>query len=204
MIGRLKGKPDFLNPGQVIIETSGVGYLVNISYNTYYRISIAEGDIELLIHTYVREDNISLYGFASNLEKGLFLHLISISGIGPRLAINMLSGISSDELLDAVRSASVDRLVAIPGVGRKTAERIIIELRDKLKNLKSDEQYFGTVTELESGIKSDLLSALINLGYKKKDVEGVISKVLLTIDNSEDFEKILKQCLSELSGGVIT
>jgi Holliday junction DNA helicase RuvA len=205
MIGRLRGKLTRLKPGEVILDAGGVGYLVKLSYNSFYQLPEDGEEAVLLIHTYVREDALTLYGFAGNLEKELFLRLISVSGIGPRLAINILSGISAAELVDAVNSASVERLQAIPGVGRKTAERITIEMRDKIKNLIAEGaslQEAGTVFGT-SPIQNDVISALLNLGYKRKDAENAFSTALKEKGSDSDFQDLLKKCLNYLSGGFL-
>jgi len=205
MIGRLRGKLTRLKPGEVILDAGGVGYLVKLSYNSFYQLPEDGEEAVLLIHTYVREDVLNLYGFVSNLEKELFLRLISVSGIGPRLAINILSGISAAELVDAVNSASVDRLQAIPGVGKKTAERISIEMRDKLKNLSAE-----GMTEVEriaafgaSPLQNDAVSALLNLGYKRKDAETAFSAASKELGSGTEFQDLLKKCLIHLSGGFL-
>lgn len=205
MIGRLRGKLTRLKPGEVIIDAGGVGYLVKLSYNSFYQLPEDGEEAVLLIHTYVREDTLTLYGFSGMLEKELFLRLISVSGIGPRLAINILSGIPSGELVEAVNSASIDRLQAIPGIGRKTAERIAIEMRDKIKNLivegaslQEAGAVFGT-----SPIQNDIVSALINLGYKRKDAENAFSTTSKEKGSDSDFQDLFKKCLNYLSGGFL-
>jgi Holliday junction DNA helicase RuvA len=205
MIGRLKGKVTRLKPGEVIIDAGGVGYLVKLSYNSFYQLPEDGEEAILLIHTYVREDTLNLFGFVNALEKELFLRLISVSGIGPRLAINILSGIPSGELVEAVNNASIDRLQAIPGVGRKTAERIAIEMRDKIKNLIAEGaslQEAGAVFGA-SPLQNDIVSALINLGYKRKDAENAFSTASKEKGSDSDFQDLLKKCLNYLSGGFL-
>jgi Holliday junction DNA helicase RuvA len=205
MIGRLRGKLTRLRPGEVIIDAGGVGYLVRLSYNSFYQLPEDGEEATLLIHTYVREDTLALYGFSGMLEKELFLRLIGVSGIGPRLAINILSGIPSVELVEAVNSASVERLQAIPGVGKKTAERIVIEMRDKLKSLITDEMTRGEGIAVFSAspIQNDVVSALLNLGYKRKEAETAFSAASRELGSDAEFQNILKKCLAHLSGGFL-
>jgi len=205
MIGRLTGKVTLINPGEIIIDTAGVGYQVKISYNTYYQISGEEDSASLLVHTHVREDDISLYGFADEIERKLFRMLISISGIGPKLAINILSGISPDDLISAVENVSIARLNAIPGVGKKTAERISIEMRDKIKHLTDKEMpssFRKPDSDTETVSRHEIISALINLGFKRQNAEMAFDKSIRTVEESSNFEIVLKQCLNYLSGGL--
>lgn len=136
MIGYLKGKIISAKPTQIILEVNGVGYLVNISISTFEKIS-DQNEISLFIHTHVREDALSLYGFYTEAEKEMFELLISISGIGPKVALSILSGISVDELQNAIQTENVSRLVSVPGVGRKTAERVVLELKSKVGFIES-------------------------------------------------------------------
>jgi Holliday junction DNA helicase RuvA len=176
-----------------------------MSYNSFYQLPEDGEEATLLIHTYVREDTLALYGFSGMLEKELFLRLIGVSGIGPRLAINILSGIPSVELVEAVNGASVERLQAIPGVGKKTAERIVIEMRDKLKNLSADEitRGEGIISFGASPIQNDIVSALLNLGYKRKEAETAFSAASRELGSGAEFQNILKKCLAHLSGGFL-
>ncbi len=204
MIGLLSGKLFIINPGEIIVETGGVGYRVMISYNTYYEISSAETVENLMIHTYVREDSLTLYGFSSELEKSLFQMLISISGIGPKLAINILSGISPKEFINAVENASVGRLQAIPGVGKKTAERMTIEMRDKIAKLRKKQSVRVPEEPSQEGEnkRSELVSALVNLGFKPKDAEKAVENAIFSENADASFEEILRKSLNILSGGV--
>src|SRR5574340_1278175 len=137
MIAQLAGSLAYKSPEQLIVDVQGVGYQVFVSLNSFYRLPEPGGRVELLIHTHVREDALQLYGFADRDEKDLFLLLLGISGIGPRLALNILSGTPAAELQAALEAGDLVRLVAIPGIGKKTAERLIVELRDKVKVLSS-------------------------------------------------------------------
>ena len=207
MIGRLRGKVTLNKPGEVIIDVGGIGYLVHISYDTYYK--IADSDKEektLLIHTHAREDALTLFGFINMLEKEIFLKLISISGIGPRLAITILSGIPCEELLDAIKKGAVERLKAIPGVGKKTAERIMVEMQDKVGDLIDRSELAGTPAVLPAearSLKYDVVSALVNLGYKQKDAEIAVSKMIRESSDEPEFEEVFRKSLSSLAGGVI-
>lgn len=205
MIGRLRGRITRIKPGEVIIDAGGVGYLVRLSYNSYYKLPEDGEEAQLLIHTHVREDTLTLYGFSNELEKELFLRLISVSGIGPRLAVNILSGISSAELLEAVGNASVDRLQAIPGVGKKTAERIAVEMRDKLKDLSAEglERPEGAFLPGMSPLQNDVISALLNLGYKRKEAENAFVFSSKELGADAEFQDLLKKCLAFLSGGFL-
>lgn len=205
MIGRLTGKVTLISPGEIIVDVAGVGYQVKISYNTYYQVSDNEDYVTLLVHTHVREGDISLYGFSDDMERKLFRMLISISGIGPKLAINILSGISPDDLISAVENVSIARLNAIPGVGKKTAERISIEMRDKIKHLTDKDipsSFRKPDDDTETVSRHEIISALINLGFKRQNAEMAFDKSIRTVEESSNFEVVLKQCLNYLSGGL--
>ena len=161
MIAHLRGKLIARHPNQVIIDAMGVGYDVTISVPTFSELPPAGGEVALHIHTHVREDQIALYGFLRPEEKHLFEKLISVSGIGPKLAITILSGMPTDEMTAAIRGNDVARLTKIPGIGRKTAERMVLELRDKLPPVGTDQVH---VIPSLSAVQEDVLSALMNLG----------------------------------------
>src|ERR1700685_3326027 len=163
MIAQLRGTLADKRPNQVLVDVGGVGYLVHIALSTFYALGDLHSNVTLLIHTQVREDAIALYGFLSAREKHLFELLISASGVGPVLALKILSGMSVDDLVPAVRAGDIARLTRVPGVGRKTAERIIVELRDKLAAMETPERTAQPVTT--KGAASDVISALLNLGY---------------------------------------
>jgi Holliday junction DNA helicase RuvA len=206
MIGRLIGKVILNKPGEIILDVSGVGYLVNISYITYYKIADSnEEEIPLLIHTHAREDALTLFGFINELEKDIFLKLISLSGIGPRLAITILSGIPSEEFLDAIKHGAIERLISIPGVGKKTAERIFIEMKDKIGDLidKSEAADIAVLPTEAISLRDDVVSALTNLGYKYKESEMTVSKILGESPGKPEFEDIFRKSLSSLAGGMI-
>ena len=178
MIARLKGTLLEKSPTRLIVDVGGVGYDVLVPLSTFYNIGEAGSDVLLRVHTHVREDVIALYGFASAVEQDLFERLIGISGIGPKLALAVLSGIDAGELVRAIRSQDVARLVKIPGVGKKTAERIGLELKDRLP---AALQPAGTAVAQAGGgddRRDDLLSALVNLGYQRAAAEKAIDTVL--------------------------
>src|ERR1700686_3573184 len=163
MIAQLRGTLGDKRPNQVLVDVGGVGYLVHIPLSTFYALGDLHSNVTLLIHTQVREDAISLYGFLSSREKHLFELLISASGVGPVLALKVLSGMSVDDLVPAVRSGDLARLTRIPGVGRKTAERMVVELRDKLAAMETPEAARHPVAT--TGATGAVVSALLNLGY---------------------------------------
>lgn len=192
MIGYLRGKIISAKPTQIILDVNGVGYLVNISISTFEKIS-DQNEISLFIHTHVREDALSLYGFYTEAEKEMFELLISISGIGPKVALSILSGISVDELQNAIQTENVSRLVSVPGVGRKTAERVVLELKSKVGFIES------TVSKgIDYTVKQEAVLALTTLGYNQKVAEKVV-RDLLTEDPSMTLEDLIRKSLSELN-----
>jgi Holliday junction DNA helicase RuvA len=198
MIGSLRGTLIEKRPNQVLLEVGGVGYVVQIPLSTFTSLAALHSESTLLIHTHVREDQFSLYGFLTAREKHCFELLISASGVGPSLALKILSGMSLDELIPAIRKGDLAQLVRIPGVGRKTAERMVVELRDKL----------GAVDVPEAGkpatrsqLESDVASALVNLGYDERTVENAIAKSRATVGN--DFESLLRASLQVLGGAAM-
>ena len=198
MIGSLRGTLIEKRPNQVLLEVAGVGYVVQIPLSTYTSMGSLHSENTLLIHTHVREDQFSLYGFLTAREKLSFELLISASGVGPSLALKILSGMSLDELIPAIRKGDLAQLVRIPGVGRKTAERIVVELRDKLAAVDVPEAGKPTT---RSQLESDIASALVNLGYEERSVEHAIAKSRGTVGN--DFESLLRASLQVLGGAVM-
>ena len=193
MIARLSGTVLEKHPNRVVVDVAGVGYDVQVPLSTFYGLGDPGAGITLRVHTHVREDAIALYGFASPLEQDLFERLIAISGIGPKLALAVLSGIDPGELVRAIRTQDVARLTRIPGVGKKTAERIGLELKDRLPQVGSA----GAPAEsLESGsaLRDDLLSALANLGYQRAAVEKAVERVLEKAPDAT-FEQALRDVL---------
>jgi Holliday junction DNA helicase RuvA len=192
MIAHLRGKLIARHPNQVIVDAMGVGYDVTISVPTFSELPPAGGEVSLHIHTHVREDQIALYGFLRPEEKHLFEKLISVSGIGPKLAITILSGMPTNEMTSAIRGNDVARLTKIPGIGRKTAERMVLELRDKLPPAGSDQ--LQVVTSL-SPVQEDVLSALMNLGYQRASAE----KALSTVEKNGSFDAMFRAALAVMS-----
>ena len=182
---------------RLVIDCGGVGYDVQAPLSTMYTVGESGTPVSLRIHTHVREDAIQLFGFATSLELQLFERLIAVNGIGPRLALSVLSGIESAELVRAVRDSDVARLTTIPGVGKKTAERIVIELRDRIS---SAVLAAGDATALPAGddLRGDLLSALGNLGYQRAGVEKVVGRILDKA-GSREFDVVLREVLRELT-----
>jgi holliday junction DNA helicase RuvA len=198
MIGSLRGKLVEKRPNQVLLDVGGVGYQVQIPLSTFASIGALHADAMLLIHTHVREDQLTLYGFQTAREKHCFELLISASGVGPSLALKILSGMSLDELVPAIRTGDLAQLVRIPGVGRKTAERIVVELRDKLAAVDVAE---AGKPATRSQLEADVASALVNLGYDARAVERVIEKARAT--SGADFETLLRASLQTLGAGAM-
>jgi Holliday junction DNA helicase RuvA len=195
MIAQLRGTLGDKRPNQVLVDVGGVGYLVHIPLSTFYALVELHSNVTLLIHTQVREDAIALYGFLSAREKHLFELLISASGVGPVLALKILSGMSVDDLVPAVRSGDLARLTRIPGVGRKTAERMIVELRDKLAAMEIPEDARKPVTPTDGG--DEVVFALTNLGYDRSVAENAVEAVRNN-GNAIDFEPLLRASLHRL------
>ncbi len=191
MIGFLTGKIISSKPTQIILDINGVGYLVNISISTFEKISEKES-VSLYIHTNVKEDSITLFGFYTQSEKEMFELLISISGIGPKVSLGILSGIAVDDLKDAIANGNVSRLIAIPGIGRKTAERVVLELRNKVDSIKSD----GSIKE--TSIKDEAVSALTTLGYQRQIAEKVV-RDLLAENPNYSLEELIRKALAGLN-----
>ena len=176
MIASLRGRLLEKHPNFVIIDAGGVGYAVTVPVSTFSHIGGIGEEVQLLIYTHVREDTLALYGFAGGREKELFEKLITISGIGPRLAVTILSGLPTDELLDAIRVGDAKRLTRIPGVGRKTGERIALELREKLESLDTDERPDGV--SLSDAMQQDVVSTLVNLGCNRAAADKAVRKAV--------------------------
>jgi holliday junction DNA helicase RuvA len=195
MIAHLRGKLLAKHPNQAIVETAGVGYDVTISVPTFSDLPAAGAEVALHIHTHVREDLIALYGFLRSSEKVLFEKLITVSGIGPKLAITILSGMAADEMVCAIRGNDVARLTRIPGIGKKTAERMVLELRDKLPET-------GTVSTpavpAMNATEEDVLSALVNLGYQRPAAEKAVALVTKN-GKAGSFDAMFRDALAALS-----
>jgi Holliday junction DNA helicase RuvA len=207
MIAHLSGTLLSKEPNSVIVEVGGVGYEVTIPISTFYDLEDPGSNVKLRIYTHVREDALQLYGFKTLRERELFMRLISVTGIGPKLGITLLSGMSADEMIASIRTNNLARLTLIPGVGRKTAERLVMELRDKVASLSSAEleEELGGAAAAASGtlatedsMRSDVLSALLNLGYQRGSAEKAVTSAL---DEGGDIsvESILRRSLRKLA-----
>lgn len=195
MIAHLRGKLLAKHPNQAIVETAGVGYDVTISVPTFSDLPTAGAEVSLHIHTHVRDDAIALYGFLHVPEKSLFEKLITVSGIGPTLAIKILSGMGADEMIAAIRGNDVARLTRIPGIGRKTAERMVLELRDKLPETPLSATPLAAPI---SAVEEDVLSALVNLGYQRAAAEKALSIATKT-GKGQSFDTLFRETLAALS-----
>ena len=198
MIGSLRGKLADKRPNQVLLDVNGVGYQVLIPLSTFAALGALHDETTLLIHTHVREDQFNLFGFITAREKQCFEMLISASGVGPSLALKILSGMGIEELVPAIRKGDLAQLVRIPGVGRKTAERIVLELRDKVSAV--DVREAGKPST-RSQLESDVASALVNLGYDERTVERAIEKSRGAADS--DFETLLRTSLQLLGSSAM-
>ncbi len=194
MIAHLRGKLLAKHPNQAVIETAGVGYDVTITIPTFSDLPSPGSEVALHIHTHVREDQIALYGFLRPAEKQLFEKLITVSGIGPKLAITILSGMPADEMVGAIRNNDIARLTRIPGIGKKTAERMVLELRDKLPPAGAEIPAAPTMTAMEE----DVLSALTNLGYQRPAAERALAQAAKN-GKEESFEALFRNTLASLS-----
>lgn len=198
MIAALEGRLAEKHPSRIVVDVQGVGYEVHVPLSTFYELGEPGSDVSLRIHTHVREETLALFGFSSTLELQLFERLISVNGIGPRLALTALSGIEPPELVRSVRQGDVARLTGIPGVGKKTAERMVIELRDNLPDIISAEAEPASSVKGEADdLRGDALSALLNLGYHRQLAEKAINAALKGSDDLV-FEDVLRQALREL------
>jgi Holliday junction DNA helicase RuvA len=195
MIGLLRGRLLDKRPNQVILDVGGVGYLVAIPLSTFATLGELHAEVTLLIHTHVREDALALYGFLSAREKHLFELLLGASGVGPTLALKILSGMNVEELIPAIRTGDLVRLTKIPGVGRKTAERMVVELKDKLEAVTVEAE---KPAASPAGAAADVKSALINLGYDERAAEAAVSEAKRQAGTS-NFEILLRATLAALS-----
>jgi len=199
VIAQLRGRILEKQPNRLVVDVNGVGYDVAVPLSTFYGLGEPGSEIALRIHTHVREDALALYGFASRIELDLFERLIAISGIGPKVALAVLSGIEPSELIRAVERADASRLTAIPGVGKKTSERIVLELKDRLPRvpLAAD----TGVRSVAPAVRDDVLSALMNLGYHRPLAEKAAEAAMKTLGSVSEasFERMLKQALREVA-----
>lgn len=193
MIAHLRGRLISKHPGQAIVDVAGVGYDVTISIPTFSELPSAGSEVSLHIHTHVREDAIALFGFLRPEEKQLFEKLITVSGIGPKLAITILSGMATADMVGAIRANDYARLTKIPGIGKKTAERMCVELRDKLDS-------FGEAAPVKSvsAVEEDVISALTNLGYQRAQAEKSVERAVASVGR-DSFDEIFRAALGGLS-----
>jgi holliday junction DNA helicase RuvA len=198
MIGFLRGTVLEKQPNRLLVDVRGVGYEVQVPLSTFYRAPDIGAEVALRIHTHVREDALALFGFATVLELQIFERLISVSGIGPRLALAVLSGIEVPDLARAVRLGDVARLTLIPGVGKKTAERIVLEIKDRLPQIvPAGAGLPGEISDVPD-TRADLLSALLNLGYHRAPAEKAVDTAV-NASGDASFERLLKQALQALN-----
>jgi Holliday junction DNA helicase RuvA len=201
MIGQLRGQLLLKKPNVVLLDVQGVGYEVFIPLTSFFELPGEGSEVALKIHTHVREDALTLFGFHTQREKDFFLKLISISGIGPKLAVAILSGARVEEIAQAIVEGNLARLTAIPGVGRKTAERLALELKGQITPFLLPEQVEAARgTSQPSALEEDILSALVNLGYPRATAEKALSLVLRSAECERTFEDVLRYTLRRLAG----
>jgi Holliday junction DNA helicase RuvA len=198
VIAHLRGRIAEKHPNRVIVDVNGVGYDVFVPLSTFYGLGEAGAETALRIHTHVREDALLLYGFATLLEQEIFERLIGVSGIGPKVALAVLSGIEPQELIRAIERGDIARLTSIPGVGKKTAERIVLELKDRLPRAPAAAALAGDTGPAPSALQDDVLSALVNLGYHRPLAEKAAASAVKAAPDA-GFERTLKQALRELA-----
>jgi Holliday junction DNA helicase RuvA len=202
MIALISGKIVYKGIAQVIVDVQGVGYRVFIPLTTFYELPEAGQTITLHVHTNVKQDAINLFGFHTIQERDFFQLMISVSGIGPKMAMNILSGISVRELLNAISGGNVEKLVKIPGVGKKMAERLILELKEKVlkKMMLEKEPEAGLQNRIDDIITEDVLSALVNLGYKNNVAKDALDRAIRSSEEKLEMDKLLKKTLKFLAG----
>jgi Holliday junction DNA helicase RuvA len=193
MIAYLKGTLIHNTPGHIVVEAGGVGYAAAVPVSSFASLGEIGGTVEIYVHTHLSDDALALYGFLTPGEKAMFLKLIGISGIGPKLAMNVLSGIAPEDLEEAIRAGDLARISLVPGIGKKTALRITMELQDKL------EQKEKLLSAKGSPEKEDLLSALQNMGFRRKEAERAVDQTLAANKPGAEFEKLLRDCLRRLA-----
>jgi len=195
MISHLRGALLEKNPNTVVVDVHGVGYEVTIPVTVYSSLPAIGAEVSLHIHTHVREDALSLFGFVSAAEKALFEKLISVSGIGPKLAVTALSGLAAPELIAAIRTGALDQLVKIPGVGKKTAERMVLELRDKLDSIGAPARAAGAAPKSDfNATEEDAISALMNFGSTRAAAEAAVTKAR-SAEGANDFDALFRRAL---------
>lgn len=194
MIAYLKGRLIRKTPQTAVVDVHGVGYCALIPLSTYFKLGDENGEVELHVHTHLTDNSLSLFAFSTLEEKDLFLKLISISGIGPKLALNVLSGIGPAELEEAVRQSDITRITLIPGIGKKTALRIALELQEKIERKEKKLALPRMAKERE-----ELVSALMNLGFRRKEVEEVVDRTIKALGLEAGFEQLLRESLRRMA-----
>ena len=202
MIALISGKIVYKGISHVIVDVQGVGYRVFIPLTTFYELPETGEPITLHIHTNVKQDAINLFGFYTIQERDLFQLMISVSGIGPKMSMNILSGISAQELLGAISGGNVGKLIRIPGVGKKMAERLVLELKEKVvkKMMMEESPQAGLQNRMDDIIAEDVLSALVNLGYKNNVAKDALDRALRSSEEKMEMDKLLKKTLKLLAG----
>ena len=198
MIAQVRGRLIHKEPGSVVVEANGLGYRVFVSLTTFYELPELEQAVILHTHTHVREDALQLFGFSTPLEREMFQVLIGVTGIGPKLALNILSGITPEELLLSLDRRDMNRLQAVPGIGRKTAERMVLDLEEKARKIAARVALAPSQPGPRDGLTEDVVSALLNLGYKKAQAEKAVERILRQ-DPDLTLEKALKETLKILA-----
>ncbi|MFN0109462.1 MAG: Holliday junction branch migration protein RuvA [Blastocatellia bacterium] len=201
MIAHISGKLIQKQPNSIIVDVSGIGYELNVPLSTFYDLGEVGSIVSLRVHTHVREDALQLFGFRTEAEKKLFLLLNTVSGIGPKLAITVLSGLSAEELIQAIRAENLTKLTGIPGVGKKTAERMLVELKDKVAAILPpglESSTTAVIAQTGDAMREDVISALVNLGYVRVQAEKAVGAVLKEMPDA-NFTTALKQSLRMLA-----
>lgn len=201
MIAHISGKLIQKQPNSIIVDVAGVGYELNVPLSTFYDLGEIGANVSLRVHTHVREDALQLFGFRTEAEKKLFLLLNTVSGIGPKLAITVLSGLSAEELIQAIRAGNLTKLTSIPGVGKKTAERMLVELKDKVAAILPpglESSTTAVIAQTGDAMREDVISALVNLGYVRAQAEKAVGATLKETPDA-NFATTLKRALSQLS-----
>jgi Holliday junction DNA helicase RuvA len=197
VIAQLRGRIIEKHPNRIVVDVQGVGYEAHVPLSTFYQMGELGSEIVLRVHTHVREDTLALFGFLTSLEQQIFERLISVSGVGPKLALAVLSGIEPEDLVRAVRAADIARLTAIPGIGRKTAERISLELKDRLPEVGGAAS--GAPSTPADALRDDVLSALLNLGYHRPLSEKALDAALAELGASAGLEPVFRSTLKRVS-----
>ncbi len=200
MIAQIRGRLIQKEPGSVVVEANGLGYQVFVSLTTFYEIPNLEQNVILHTHTHVREDVLQLFGFSTPLEKEMFQILIGVRGIGPKLALNILSGITPEELLQSLDQRDMNRLQSVPGIGRKMAERMVVDLQEKARKIATRIALQPAELRPTAGMAEDVISALLNLGYKRAQAEKA-SEIVFRQTPDVTLEKALKESLKILASG---